>query len=540
MRLEEMQLHTSPFLERYSNGDSEVVRFFDYKAHHDKHEWTKRQQELKRYSFPRQGLTNYLFSYNDKIGSSSKTLDHIQKLNSPESLAVVGGQQAGLLTGPLLVIYKCISTIQLAKQAQKELNVPVVPIFWIAGEDHDMDEINHVMVPKNNTAKKISLKAASSVKSSASMWGWNKEDVKPWLKEVFRAFGETAYTSDFLAESERILEKSDSIVTFFAQLLSKWFADEGLILLDSGDPEFKKLQSHILKDMIIKNRDIDGAFISQTNELNKSGYRDPIEIQKNNAHMFYTKDNERILLYRSEDGFSSKENDFSISEAELLEEAVNHPEKFSNNVVTRPLMQEFMLPVLSFVAGPGEIAYWAVLGKVFHQFNRKMPILTPRLSFTLVTNRILELMNSKKLTVKQVLENGTDDFKREWFASNRPIETNESIESVKAEFTVSYGKLLKLAEEIDSKLLPVADHNLKRILSEIDYIEQKMEQRVRKKVKEPLAEFDEIMLQLKPTEILQERIWNIYQFTNEIGPQLIKQLLQYPYEFNGKHKIIYL
>lgn len=109
---------------------------------------------MKRYSFPRQGLTNYLSSYNDKIGSSSKTLDHIQKLNSPESLAVVGGQQAGLLTGPLLVIYKCISTIQLAKQAQKELNVPVVPIFWIAGEDHDMDEINHVMVPKNNTAKK--------------------------------------------------------------------------------------------------------------------------------------------------------------------------------------------------------------------------------------------------------------------------------------------------------------------------------------------------------------------------------------------------
>lgn len=540
MRLEEMQLHTSPFLERYSKGDTDVVRFFEYKAPYDKREWTKRQQELKRYSFPRRGLTEYLSSYNHKIGSSSKTMENIQKLSMRESLAVVGGQQAGLLSGPLLVIYKCISTIQLAKKAQKELNVPVVPIFWIAGEDHDMDEINHVMVPKNNTAKKISLKAASAVKSSASLWQWKTEDVKPWLKEVFRSFGETAYTSDFLVETERILDQSDSIVTFFAKLLSKWFSDEGLILLDSGDPEFKRLQSEILKKMIINNKDIDKAFIAQTTELNNIGFQEPIEVQKDNAHLFFTKDNERILLYRNGNGFSSKEKDFSISEADLLTEAAQHPERFSNNVVTRPLMQEFLLPVLSFIAGPGEISYWAVLGKVFNHFERKMPILTPRLSFTLVSDRINQLVLSKGLTIEQVLTDGTDKYKREWFSENRPIETNESIETVKAEFTKSYGKLLQLAEEIDQKLLPVAEQNLNRIISEIEYIEKKMEQRVRRKVKEPLAEFDEIMLQLKPINILQERVWNIYQFTNENGPDLVSKLVQYPYEFNEKHKILYL
>ncbi|MBH0165979.1 bacillithiol biosynthesis cysteine-adding enzyme BshC [Fictibacillus sp. 7GRE50] len=540
MRLEELQLHTSPFLEGYSNGDKDVVRFFDYKSPYDKHEWAKRQQELKRYSFPRKGLTDYLTSYNQRIGSSAKTIKNIQKLKADESLAVVGGQQAGLLTGPLLVIYKCISTIQLAKEAQKELNVPVVPIFWIAGEDHDMDEINHIMVPKNNTAKKISLKSASSVKSSASLWEWNRDEVQPWLKEVFHSFGETAYTSDLLAETERILNESDSIVTFFAKLLSKWFSEEGLIVLDSGDPSFKKLQSTMLKEMIVHNSEIDHAFNDRTEELCRSGFSEPIEVQENNAHLFYTKNQERILLYRDENGFSSKEKDFKISESELLEEAVKHPEKFSNNVVTRPLMQEFLLPVLSFVAGPGEIAYWAVLGKVFSQFNRLMPILTPRLSFTLVTDQVNELVQSKKLTVQQVLENGTDGYKREWFALNRPIETFETVQSVKAEFTSSYEKLIKLAEDIDSTLLPVADQNMKRILSEIDYMENKLEQRVRKKVKEPLAEFDEIMLQLKPTVILQERIWNIYQFVNEEGPELVNKLVQYPYQFNGKHKIVYL
>ncbi|MBN3555118.1 bacillithiol biosynthesis cysteine-adding enzyme BshC [Fictibacillus nanhaiensis] len=540
MRLEEMQLHTSPFLEGYSNGDAEIVRFFDYKSPYDKHEWTKRQQELKRYSFPRKGLTDYLTTYNQKIGSSAKTIENIQKLNAEESLAVVGGQQAGLLTGPLLVIYKCISTIQLAKQAEKELNVPVVPVFWIAGEDHDMDEINHVMVSRNNTAKKVSLKSASSVKSSASLWEWDCDEVQPWLKEVFRSFGETAFTSDLVAETERILKDSDSIVTFFAKLLSKWFSEEGLIVLDSGDPSFKKLQSSMLKEMIVQNKAIDKAFNVRTEELCKSGYSAPIEIQENNAHLFYMKNQERILLYRDKEGFSSKEKDFTISESELLEEAINHPEKFSNNVVTRPLMQEFLLPVLSFVAGPGEIAYWAVLGKVFSQFNRMMPILTPRLSFTLVTTGVNELLQSKEITVKQVLENGTEEYKREWYAMNRPIETYDTVQSVKADFTSSYEKLIRLAEDIDPKLLSVADLNLKRILSEIDYMENKLEQRVRKKIKEPLAEFDEIMLQLKPTGILQERVWNIYQFINGEGPSLMNKLIQYPYQFNGKHKIVYV
>jgi bacillithiol synthase len=540
MRLEEMKLQLSPFLERYSSGDSDVIHFFDYKEPFKPEEWAKRQQELKRHPFPRKDLTDYLSAYNQRIGSSAETLDNIQKLKSNDGLAVVGGQQAGLLTGPLLVIYKCISTIQLAKQAEKELGVPVAPVFWIAGEDHDMDEINHVMIPRNDTAKKISLKAAGAIKSSASLWRWNPEEVKPWLMEVFRSFGETAFTSDFLAQTERFLSQSDSIVTFFAKLLSYWFSEEGLILLDSGDPEFKKIQTDFLEMMIRNNEDIDMAFRSQTKLLNESGFKDPIEVQENNAHLFFTKNDERILLFRDEKGFTSKEGDFSISEAELMTEAALHPEKFSNNVVTRPLMQEFLLPVLSFIAGPGEISYWASLGKVFHHFDRKMPILTPRLSVTLVSGRTQQLLESKKLNAVQVLEEGIENYKREWFDKNRPIETNSSIEAVRSDFIKSYTQLVKLAEEIDSKLLPVAEQNLNRILGEINYMEQKMEQRVRKKVKLPLAEFDEIMLDLKPGGTLQERVWNVYQYINQEGPYLIKNLIEYPFVFNEKHKIIYL
>ncbi|MBY6036196.1 bacillithiol biosynthesis cysteine-adding enzyme BshC [Fictibacillus nanhaiensis] len=540
MRLEEMNLQTSPFLKGYSNGDSEVARFFDYKTSFDNGEWAKRQQELKRHLFPRKELTEYLLAYNRKIGNSSNTVENIQKLHHPEGLAVVGGQQAGLLTGPLLVIYKCISTIQLAKQAEKELGVPVAPVFWIAGEDHDMDEINHVMIPKNDTAKKISLKSATAVKSSASLWRWNPDDVKPWLVEVFRSFGETAYTQDFLAETQRILHDSDSIVTFFAKLLAKWFSDEGLILLDSGDPAFKKLQSSYLKKMIINNSEIDKAFISQTKRLNEKGFQDPIEVQPDNAHLFYTKNGERILLYRSEEGYTSKEKDFVISEEKLLKEALDYPEKFSNNVVTRPLMQEFLLPTLSFIAGPGEISYWAALGEIFHHFDRKMPILTQRLSLTLVLENTDQLLASKQLTVKNVIENGTEDYKREWFEKNRPVETNDTIERVKAEIAQSYSQLMKLAENIDFALLPVTEKNLNRVFGEIHYIEQKMEQRIRRKVKKPLAEFDEIMLELKPGNVLQERVWNVYQFANEWGPDLIKQLVEHPFSFNEKHKIVYL
>ncbi|MCM3717263.1 bacillithiol biosynthesis cysteine-adding enzyme BshC [Fictibacillus phosphorivorans] len=540
MRLEEIKLQTSPFLEKYVNGDEDAVGFFDYKEPFNRSALSMRQQELKQYTFPRNDLTEYLDSYNHRIGTSDQTRNNIDKLKNSDGLAVVGGQQAGLLSGPLLVIYKCISTIQLAKQAERELGVPVAPVFWIAGEDHDMDEINHVRVPKNDTAKKISLKAATSVKSSASLWEWNPDDVKPWLHYVFRSFGETAFTNDFLAQTERLLYESDSIVTFFAKLLSNWFSKEGLILLDAGDPAFKKLQSKFLERMIRNNVNIDHAFKTQTKNLNEAGFTDPIEVQENNAHLFYTKNGERILLFRNGNGFTSKEEDFSISEEELLREAKRSPEKFSNNVVTRPLMQEFLLPTLSFIAGPGEISYWASLGKIFHHFERKMPVLMPRLSITLVSGRINSLLSSKELKVEQVLEEGTDKYKRNWFNVNRPVETNDSIEAVRSDIVKSYSQLVKLAEEIDPKLLPVTEQNLNRILSEVSYIEHKMEQRVRQKVKVPLAEFDEIMLELKPGGVLQERVWNVYQYLNEEGSDLIKDLLEYPYCFNEKHKIVYL
>ncbi|WP_226534623.1 bacillithiol biosynthesis cysteine-adding enzyme BshC [Fictibacillus halophilus] len=540
MRLEEIKLQTSPFLEKYLNGDEDAASFFDYKEPFNNREFLTRQRELKHHTFPRNELTEYLYSYNQKIGTSVKTLNNIKKLKNSDGLAVVGGQQAGLLSGPLLVIYKCISTIQLANQAEKALGVPVAPVFWIAGEDHDMDEINHVMVPKNDTSKKISLKAATSVKSSASQWQWNTDDVKPWLQDVFRSFGETAYTNDFLAQTERILNESDSIVTFFAKLLSYWFSEEGLILLDSGDAEFKKLQSNFLEKMIRNNLDIDQAFRTQTRNLNDKGFNDPIEVQENNAHLFYTKNGERILLFRNEYGFTSKDKDFTISEDELLKEAKLYPGKFSNNVVTRPLMQEFLLPTLSFIAGPGEISYWAALGKVFRHFDRKMPVLVPRLSITLVSQRIEGLLSSKKLKAEQVLSEGTEKYKRDWFHENRPVETNDSIETVKSDIIKSYSQLVKLAEEIDPKLLPVTEQNLNRILSEVSYIEQKMEQRVRRKVKVPLAEFDEIMLELKPGGVLQERVWNIYQYLNEEGSDLIKDLIEFPYRFNEKHKIVFL
>jgi uncharacterized protein YllA (UPF0747 family) len=162
------------------------------------------------------------------------------------------------------------------------------------------------------------------------------------------------------------------------------------------------------------------------------------------------------------------------------------------------------------------------------------------LSVTLVPERTNRLLEEKGLEVIQVLENGTETYKREWFEKNRPVETNEAVQTVKAEMKESYSKLIKLAQIIDENLLPVTEKNLDRIFSEIEYIEKKMEQRLRKKVKVPLAQYDEIMLELKPTGVLQERVWNAYQYMNETGPDLINQLVQYPFTFNEKHKILYL
>ncbi|WP_411747375.1 bacillithiol biosynthesis protein BshC, partial [Psychrobacillus psychrotolerans] len=212
----------------------------------------------------------------------------------------------------------------------------------------------------------------------------------------------------------------------------------------------------------------------------------------------------------------------------------------SNNVVTRPIMQEMVFPVLSFIAGPGEIAYWGALKTAFELFDMKMPVLMPRISISIVNANTQSLLEKLSFTIEDVWDGSLQDAKLHYINSNRNEEVPHLIEEIKADLIEKYGKLEQLLMKDGLKLSPLVQKNLKNHEKQLNFINNAIEDTFLSKLDATTNRYDRISMNLMPNDGLQERTYTPIQLMNEYGPSLIKQLLEVPYEFNGKHHVIYL
>ena len=229
-----------------------------------------------------------------------------------------------------------------------------------------------------------------------------------------------------------------------------------------------------------------------------------------------------------------------FSKADMLRIAEEEPWLLSNNVATRPLMQDMVFPVLAFVGGPGEIAYWALLGEAFHHLGMKMPIIAPRMSVTLVTPQVKHALDEKSFTVEDVMS-GSLFTAREQFISEL---TDERFDLVLDETEIllnkQYEKIAEFAQQQGPMMQELLQKNLDFHTKQLNYLKGKAEEAVLLKHDTALRAFGILEGELFPEGVLQERLYPPYAYLNSYGPSLIKDLLQLPFEMDGTHKIIYL
>jgi bacillithiol biosynthesis cysteine-adding enzyme BshC len=524
----------------YITGNEDVSHFFDY-SFQAQTEFEKRYEEIKNRSFPREKLVKHLLAYNKIFSPGQSVIENINKLNDPGSVVVIGGQQAGVLTGPLFSIYKCLSIILLAKKQEERLGVPVIPLFWIAGEDHDFAEINHTYVFSAGKPEKRTVRQSSSSKQSVSDIKIDKKEMGVWLDKVVKSYGETKHTKEILRLLHAGLRDSETYVDFFSRLIMTLFKKEGLVLLDSGDPELREIESPFLTEMIVENEPIYDSARKGLLLLHEKGYQQPLMMEDDNANLFYHFDGERILLERDEEGwFRGKNNECMLSREELLDIASRQPQSLSNNVVTRPLMQELLFPTLAFIAGPGEIAYWASLKDVFHHFDRKMPPLVPRLNVTLIDDKTNQWLKDRNFLLQTVLTKGVSEEKERWFQTQKSSDVESTVRRTKQDIGHVHEAMRTMAEKIDSNLAPIAEKNLEHIYTQIDYLSEQMDRSLRIKYGKQLKKYDDVDALLHPHNQPQERMWNVFPFINGFGFELIEHLLKGEFECNGKHKVVFL
>lgn len=536
MKLEQVYVkNTNQLLQDYYDQKESITSFFHFK--NEQASFVERLKDLQQHQVRRAELTAVIRQYMGKLKSSAKIEQHLTELEQ-DAVVVVGGQQSGLLTGPLYSVNKAISVLLLAKEQRQKLGVSVVPVFWVAGEDHDLDEINHSFYAINSRLVKHSYPEQSRIKKMASSAVLDFELLQSWIKQLFSQFGETAYTKDLLENVMVVAKDSHTYTDFFVNLMNDLFKEQGLLYLDAADPLLRQYEAPYFKQLIEHSQEIAEAVTARELNLEEQGYGTPIGATENAANIFYVRDGERFLLTRKESQFMNQAANISFSKEEMLKMA-DESACFSNNVVTRPMMQDMVLPVLSFVGGPGELAYWSTLKEGFEILGMKVPVFTPRMNLTYVTRETENNLQLIGLTAKQAIENAVATEKENYDQKIYDREAKDSIEKAKQLLAEQYKFIQQHLVANDINIEQVVEKNLQFHEQQFDFLMKQVEKDVRLKHDVAFKRYDQVSEELLPAGGFQERVYSPYPYINQYGPNFIEHVLALPLETSKQHQIVY-
>jgi bacillithiol synthase len=539
MELENLSIPAiNQFASLYINQKEPVTSFFHYNINHPD-VYRERLNDLTIRDFPREELTNCIASYMKDLPSSRKVEESLTKLRSG-AVSIVAGQQAGLLTGPLYTIHKIISVIKLAQEQESALDYPVVPVFWIAGEDHDYQEVNHIYLEKGIEMEKMGYPERVLEKKMTSDISFDKSVMKKWVNDIIQTLGETNHTKKLVSDLNQMIEEKDDIVRFFAHFVMHLFKDFGLLVIDSAYPSLRKIEKNHFHHLIESSQSITNAVLEQQEEIRNNGFSTQLDISPNAANLFISINDERALLEREGSDFKEKMAGEPISNEVLLKMLDETPERFSNNVVTRPLMQEWLFPTLAFIGGPGEIAYWGELKKAFEYTGMKIPPVVPRLSITIIEREVAKKLDSLGLSLTQVLIQGVSQKREEYWNSIKVPSLEREIAELEQLLQQKYTHIREKSERIDRGLNQIVDKNLSIHLYQFDYLRKRTDKALKEKHQKTFSDFAKVENCLRPNNGPQERTWNTVYFLNKYGEGFIRDLTSLKIDFDGTHKVVYM
>ena len=463
------------------------------------------QIEEKSKNFPienREILAKALLNQNQKFEISEATSTNIELLKKSNTYTITTGHQLNLFTGPLYFLYKIISVINLTKElktAYPENNF--VPIYWMATEDHDFDEINYF----NFKGKKIQ---------------WKKESNGPvgrlnnsGLEEVFEQFSNELGIGNNANYLRELFKKSylehENLADATRYLANELFKNEGVVILDGDDSELKKLFIPFAKNELIHQTSF--KKVNETLPLLKE-YN--VQVNPREINLFYIQDNLRERIVFENGNYKINNTLLSFSESEILTELEKNPENFSPNVILRPLYQEIILPNLCYIGGGGELAYWLELKSNFEANKITFPILLLRNSVLVATKKQVKKMERLNLNWADVFQNQQVLINEKTKAiSEFTIDFSEQKEFLKNQFKA----LHEIASKTDKSFLGAVKAQEVKQLKGLENLEKKLLKAEKRIHTEKLERIIQLQNELFPNQTLQERKSNFADFYHEIG-----------------------
>lgn len=459
-------------------------------------------------------LSEVLASQYENLAVSEKTQANLEALKGKNSVTVVTGHQLNLFTGPLYFHYKIISTLDLChrlKEAYPELEF--VPVYWMATEDHDFEEINHFNVNgkefrwNRDSGGAVGRMATDGLEAVAEALAGELGAGQSAAKLV-SLFREAYLEHQNLAEATR----------FLANAL---FGEHGLVILDGDDPKLKTLFAPYMQRDLVANEALKEVTAS-AKALKGVDPNYPVQVNPREINLFYLYDKGRSRIVREEDGYAVLDTEFRFSEAELILELQEFPERFSPNVITRPLYQEVILPNICYIGGGGELAYWLELKGYFEKSGIPFPILLLRNSALFISEKQSGKADRLGLDIRDLfLPQNTLINKKIRQISNIDIDLSPQRDHLIKQFESLY----TLAKETDPSFLGAVKAQEVKQLKGLDHLEKRLLKAQKKKLKDQVNRMVALQNALFPEQGLQERNRNFAALYLELGDQWVPGLL---------------
>ncbi len=502
-------------------------------------EWVKDESQRVAYDAARRSkVSEILERQNRAWGGSAKTLANIERFRRG-ALAAVTGQQVALFGGPLFSIFKALTAVKLAEQATVA-GVDCVPIFWLATEDHDLAEVNHVTLPSEHGLPEL-LAVESHAFESNAVADAPVGTVKfgPEIESVVERAAGLLGASEVTTWLRQAYRPGESLGSAFALLFAKLFAEWGVILLDPAEKDFHDLAKPLFRAAIERVSELDEALLARGKALEAAGYHQQVKVTSATTLLFEVKNGARTVVRRRNNGNSG---DFAVGEErvspqELVDRIEEGPERFNPNVLLRPVVQDYLLPTLVYTGGAAEVAYFAQVAVVYEKLLGRVTPILPRFSATLVEAKAERILTRYQLSLLDVLQ-GPEKVREAIAARSLPSDLQARFSEAYASVEQSMAALRESIGRLDPTLVDTAESTRTGMSHQIDRLKARVSRAEQLRNEVITRHADALSHSLFPHKALQEREVAGVSFVARYGSELLANLYETIHPDCHDHQVI--
>ena len=458
------------------------------------------------------------------------SLNNIQKKNlnlilNKNTFTVTTGHQLNIFTGPLYFIYKIFSTINLTEILKKKYpKYDFVPMYWMATEDHDFAEINNFYC--------FDRVFNWDSNQSGCVGDFNTDSINNTIEELDIEISNFKSYSNIISIIKNSYVNSNNLSDATRKFVNELFKEYGLLIIDPNNKHLKSNFSKITKSELIENLIYNNSK-EYTSFIKELGYK--VQVNPRDINLFYIENGKRVRIVKWKNGFITNDKVNSWTEKEIIEEIKSSPERFSPNVLLRPLYQEFILPNLCYVGGPSEICYWLQLKSVFDASNISYPLLLNRNSALLISEKQSSFLKKNKLDVKDLLMKKNE-------LEKKLVKTYSKIKfdflPLENALNDQFSKLRKIAEKTDKSFIGSLHAQEKKQIKGLQNLKKRLLKAEKKYHYEKINKIIEFQKSFFPSGIFQERIVNFIEFCKEDRSSFLKKLKENLNPLNNKFTVI--